>query len=126
MPYLSAYYVIARQWGKREVVEAFLQQPEARYLPQFWVDAWRARDYVTRTGSIDDANRFLRRFTLDLHQGGVPLIAGSDSPVIPGVFPGVSLHDDLRLLVAAGLTPFEAIAAATRNPGRFAQQHFRA
>jgi imidazolonepropionase-like amidohydrolase len=41
------------------------------------------------------------------------------------LYPGLSLHEDLRLLVAAGLRPFDAIAAATRNAGQFAQQHFR-
>jgi hypothetical protein len=124
IPNLVAFDAIARQWGKREVLDEFLQRPEARFLPEYWKQEWRERDYVTRAGSIDAANRFLRRFTLDLHQGGVPIIAGSDSPVIPGLFPGLSLHDDLRFLVAAGLSPFDAIAAATRNPGQFAQQHF--
>jgi imidazolonepropionase-like amidohydrolase len=32
------------------------------------------------------------------------------------VVPGFSLHDELELLVAAGLTPREALAAATRLP----------
>lgn len=33
--------------------------------------------------------------------------------------PGFSLHDDLRALVGAGLTPYQALAAATRTPGEF-------
>src|SRR5262249_6152228 len=34
-------------------------------------------------------------------------------------YPGFSLHDELMLLVAAGLTPAEALRAATLDPARF-------
>jgi imidazolonepropionase-like amidohydrolase len=37
----------------------------------------------------------------------------------PYCFPGFSLHDELTLLVQAGLSPMEALQAATRNPARF-------
>lgn len=46
------------------------------------------------------------------------LLAGSDAP-IPAIVPGFSLIDELRFLVSAGLTPYEALAAATRNPAEF-------
>ncbi|UCC48523.1 MAG: amidohydrolase family protein [Gemmatimonadota bacterium] len=47
-----------------------------------------------------------------LHRAGVPLVAGSDAPN-PGTTFGFTLHEELRNLVEAGLTPGEAIAAAT-------------
>jgi len=50
-----------------------------------------------------------------LKAAGVPILAGSDSPN-PGTAHGVSLHRELALLVQAGLTPVEALAAATANP----------
>jgi imidazolonepropionase-like amidohydrolase len=37
----------------------------------------------------------------------------------PYCFPGFSLHDELELLVRAGLTPMAALQAATLNPARF-------
>src|SRR5437016_3478320 len=46
-----------------------------------------------------------------LHDAGVPILAGSDQ-----VVPGSSLHRELELLVRAGLTPIEAIRAATTIP----------
>ena len=46
-----------------------------------------------------------------LHDAGILLLAGSDQ-----VVPGSSLHRELELLVRAGLTPLEAIRAATKNP----------
>lgn len=44
---------------------------------------------------------FQRGVTLAMHQAGVSLLAGSDPP-FPGVFPGFSLHDELKLLAKIG------------------------
>jgi imidazolonepropionase-like amidohydrolase len=46
-----------------------------------------------------------------LHEAGVPLLAGTDTFV-----PGHSLHDELGLLVRAGLSPLEALRTATTAP----------
>ncbi|HYL63080.1 MAG TPA: CIA30 family protein [Candidatus Methylomirabilis sp.] len=53
----------------------------------------------------------------DLHAAGVPILAGTDAPN-PGTAHGLSLHGELELLVKAGLTPSEALAAATSVPAR--------
>ena len=53
-----------------------------------------------------------------MRDAGVPILAGSDVGN-EYLFPGFSLHDELELLVGAGLTPMEAIQAATRNPAAF-------
>ena len=50
-------------------------------------------------------------------EAGITILAGSD--VQSGVFPGASLHRELATLVAAGLTPAEAIRAATLDPARY-------
>ncbi|MYJ24640.1 MAG: amidohydrolase family protein [Holophagales bacterium] len=47
-----------------------------------------------------------------LHAAGVPILAGSDAPN-PGTTHGASIHRELELLVRAGLTPVEALRAAT-------------
>ena len=54
-----------------------------------------------------------------MRREGVPLLAGTDAGGIRDVVPGFSLHDELLLLVRAGLTPLEALRAATLNPSRF-------
>ncbi|MGE0554761.1 MAG: amidohydrolase family protein, partial [Gemmatimonadales bacterium] len=54
----------------------------------------------------------------ELARAGVPILAGSDAPT-PGTFPGVSLLEELDELVAAGLSPAEAIRAATVEPARY-------
>lgn len=50
-----------------------------------------------------------------LHAAGVPILAGTDAPN-PGTAHGASLHRELRLLVEAGLSPTQALAAATSIP----------
>jgi len=55
--------------------------------------------------------------TRRLHGAGVPILAGSDAPN-PGTAHGAGLHRELELLVEAGLTPAEALEAATAVPAR--------
>lgn len=52
-----------------------------------------------------------------LHQAHVPILAGTDAPN-PGTEHGASMHGELVLLVQAGLTPAEALEAATANPAK--------
>ncbi len=52
-----------------------------------------------------------------LHEAGVVLLAATDVG-IPMLVPGLSLHEELGLLVEAGLTPLEALQTATVNPAR--------
>lgn len=52
----------------------------------------------------------------DMRRAGVKVLAGSDRPLSSGVPP---IHDELVALVRAGMTPLEALQAATRNPAEF-------
>ena len=49
----------------------------------------------------------------------VGVLAGSDASDEPFVYAGASLPDELALLVAAGLTPLQALRASTLNPAEF-------
>jgi hypothetical protein len=53
-----------------------------------------------------------------MHAAGVPVMAGTDTSA-PNVFPGFALHEDLYYFVQAGLTPLEALQAATVKPAEF-------
>jgi imidazolonepropionase-like amidohydrolase len=53
-----------------------------------------------------------------MNAAGVPIMAGTDTTA-PYVFPGSSLHEELALLVKAGLTPMQALQAATKMPAEF-------
>jgi len=74
------------------------------------------KSFPTRPGSkVDFANALAA--VAALHKAGVPLLAGTDAPN-PGTAHGVSVHREMQLLVQAGLTPVEALAAATSAPAR--------
>lgn len=64
-------------------------------------------------GTLAGARENVRR----LHDAGVTILAGSDTQ--SGLFAGASLHREVGLLVEAGLTPADAIRAATLDPARF-------
>ncbi|WEH36631.1 amidohydrolase family protein [Streptomyces sp. AM 4-1-1] len=58
-----------------------------------------------------------------LHDAGVELLAGTDAapmplPFLGGVVHGASVHQELQYLVRAGLTPIQALRAATLTPAR--------
>jgi hypothetical protein len=53
-----------------------------------------------------------------MQRAGVEILAGTDT-INPYCYPGFSLHDELGLLVQSGLSPMEALQAATLNAARF-------
>ena len=53
-----------------------------------------------------------------MQKAGVGILAGTDT-ANPYCFPGFSLHDELGFLVQAGLSPLQALQAATLNPARY-------
>jgi imidazolonepropionase-like amidohydrolase len=59
-----------------------------------------------------------RKIVNALDKAGVRILAGTDTPM-PLVYPGFSLHKELELLVESGLSPAEALRAATIAPAEF-------
>lgn len=53
-----------------------------------------------------------------MHRAGIAMLVGTDSPVAPAP-PGTAVHDELELLVRAGLSPLAALRAATVEPARY-------
>ena len=62
-----------------------------------------------------------RRIVGLMYRAGVPLLAGTDT-MNPQCLPGFGIHDELALLVDAGLSPLAALQAATRNAAEFMGQ----
>jgi imidazolonepropionase-like amidohydrolase len=65
----------------------------------------------------------------ELHRAGVPILAGTDANAGPGIpfspRHGESLHDELELLIEAGLSTVEALRAATVLPAQYFGLHDR-
>jgi imidazolonepropionase-like amidohydrolase len=87
-------------------------------LSKDWLDSLSRSVNVYPQGSLADAYASV----MALHESGVDILAGSDvsepTPGLGGLAHGASLHHELRLLVAAGLTPLEALKSATSTPAR--------
>ena len=62
-----------------------------------------------------------QQVTRRLHEAGVRLLVGTDAPE-PNVPPRLALHQELELLVACGLSPAQALSAATLENARALQQ----
>ena len=96
--------------------------PGMEYIPNATLENWvnfvnniRANENYDTT----QARRFLdirNQLTFALHKEGAGLLLGADAPQIFNP-PGFSAHRELKLLVDAGLTPFEALKTGTVNVG---------
>ena len=91
----------------------------SKYVPGLVRGGWVNRAAaVPRSDSVMVRSYFSFDRTRQLKEGGVALLAGTDAPQA-FIYPGFSLHDELSLLVSAGLTPLEALRAATYNPADY-------
>ena len=104
---------------------AIHDDPRVKYMPHDIASGWDpAGDFRLKDRTEEDydlARSIYKKLTtlvVPMRRAGVELLAGTDV-LNPYCFPGFSLHDELTLLVAAGLSPMEALQAATRNPARF-------
>jgi imidazolonepropionase-like amidohydrolase len=88
-----------------------------------WRTTWKKR--LTRHTELADWEKLDKTFQSQmqlinhLNKRGVLLLAGSDFAGMPYVYPGISLHQELKLLVEAGLSNYEALKTATINPAIF-------
>ena len=92
-------------------------------LDESWLRALRGSFNTWSRGRFEDCLTTVAA----LHAAGVPLLAGTDSarPDEWGVAQGASLHEELALLVLAGLAPAEALRAATSAPAQVFGLHDR-
>ncbi|HWW56729.1 MAG TPA: amidohydrolase family protein [Sphingopyxis sp.] len=116
---LFNYRTIAAQFGKPEVVKAYLAAPEARYLSPADRLAWAGSSYQKKAVDLSRRVAFEARFVKAMADAGVPLITGGDAPTIPGQVPGFALHGEIDAMLGAGVTPWQVLSAATRTPGEF-------
>lgn len=84
---------------------------------RFWYERnpYIGRNSPERIAQLQQVIAFNDKLVRAFAAAGLPVLAGTDA-LVPGVVAGAALHDELAALVAAGLTPYQALDAATRAP----------
>ena len=99
----------------------FMNDSRLRGMPSPILDFWKAGGAgMTQEDPAQRQRLFQRQLEVvgAMQRAGVKILAGTDTPN-PYVFPGSGLHDELELLVKAGLTPLQALQAATLRPAEY-------
>jgi imidazolonepropionase-like amidohydrolase len=110
-------------WVNAHQLEASPDERQLAYLPASLRKEWAPAKNPTKD-DLDTAAWWQRQFendrklTGEMHRAGVRLLAGSDS-LDRYNFVGMSIHQELQMLVSAGLTPLESLRTATLNPTEF-------
>lgn len=107
--------------------DSLLTLPELRYLPREMRGEWIRRLQALPPTDTATARLLARTRSAEVQavndlNGG--LLLGTDSPWMFNV-PGFSAHREMRLMEEAGLTPYEVLIAATRNPAAYASGELR-
>ena len=93
------------------------QDPKlARFLPNFWLP--HPAPHLSQAPLDRAIEQRMMQITAMMFRAGVPLLAGTDTGA-PYVLPGFGLHDELELLVAAGLPVRAVLRIATLAPAEF-------
>ena len=103
----------------------FKDDQRLKYVPKAAQASWSSALFIGMPPATQAALKTLFegciRIVGRMHRAGVGIIAGTDT-LNPYCFPGFSLHDELSLLVEAGLSPMAALQASTREAARFMGQ----
>jgi imidazolonepropionase-like amidohydrolase len=93
------------------------RNPDNRLMPErhlrgwpagSFTAAWTPEQYARAHGAWPKLEALVRRY----HEAGVRLTVGTDAPT-PWIVPGASLHDEMRLLVGAGIPAADVVRMAT-------------
>jgi len=121
--------VLLERGSRLDRLDEQMADPVMRLMPRFysalswnprgfpWYAQIEASDWALARAARESAARLVPA----LFRAGVRVHAGTDVGN-PFLVPGASLHEELRHLVGAGLTPEEAWLTATRLPGEFLRE----
>jgi imidazolonepropionase-like amidohydrolase len=101
------------------------RDPRRKYIPLQVLANWQKgtkdrdegvtpQEFALRSSLMQASLHFVGK----MNAAGVPIMAGTDTTA-PFIYPGSSLHEELALLVRAGLTPMQALQVATKLPAEF-------
>ncbi len=97
-------------------------QQSFSYLPQSIEEEWKSNITAFAATEVSafqtEYAGWLRNMVGKIHEKGIDIMAGTDCPIF-FLTPGRSLHQELEVLVEAGLPPLEALKTATYNPAKY-------
>jgi hypothetical protein len=117
--------VVLQKWAKGDEARALLARPEMRYVSPFMRSFWSPDSPANYLSQLPDraveaahaAIPAMQRAVLALRDAGGGILLGTDMGN-PCVVAGFAVHEELANLVAAGLTPYEALRAGTFDAAR--------
>jgi imidazolonepropionase-like amidohydrolase len=116
--------LVAHHRGLLSMEGSLAIEERMKYIPAAEREEWSkfSSQLESRSAEQKAGNAKAWQMNLSLvgamHRAGVEIMAGTDVGN-PYIYPGFSMHDELVLLVKAGLTPMEALQSATRNPAKY-------
>lgn len=109
--------------------EEYLKWPEMQYIPAKMREGFAKQKQSTlgEPVPLSERQRYLElrnKMLIALRAAGAKLLVGPDSPQF-FLVPGFATHRELQSFVEAGLTPYQALEAATINPAEYFAQVFK-
>jgi imidazolonepropionase-like amidohydrolase len=110
-------------FGVGRTEESIKAQADIRFYPQKTIDFWLGvnKRYRAQAASVERRAKYVavrNKIVKAIHDAGGKIMAGSDTPEWLLLY-GYTLHRELRALNEAGLSNYDTLASATRNPAEF-------
>ena len=107
--------------------QRILHKENLKYIEDSIVQRWEESrtNRVDRIKNEEEWKTLQKRYenqinvVTQLYRSGINILTGTDVAGTPYVLPGFSIHDELSLLVKAGLSEYEALKCATFNPAKY-------
>ncbi len=112
-----------------EKPESLAGRAENQYMPRSFIEQWSAQKQKMLANLDPAAGRKViemrRKILAAVRAAGAGIIFGTDSPQVFSV-PGFSIHREIPILLASGLSVFDILVSGTRNPALYfdAQDEF--
>ena len=126
--YMCPTLIVDQQIVKLADYPKLVKETDLRYVDSKYVEEYWNPNSQNAAANIKGNNPLYFENIGVVYRGSLPalkklkkvttILAGSDTPN-PFVVPGFSLHQELKLLVEAGLTNYEALQAATTNATKY-------
>ncbi|MHA1979444.1 MAG: amidohydrolase family protein, partial [Candidatus Hodarchaeales archaeon] len=108
-----------------EEAQKAMKEPHMKYVPPFIRAMWDpTKDFRSKTLTeeqwklLEQEFKIFQKITYSLDDQGANILLGTDWPN-PFVVPGYSIHEELQLMVDAGLSPYNALKTGTWNAAAF-------